>query len=501
MVNTPKKIPSTLPEGANHVHVGEYLPPKDATLESWEPTILKPWPVLDRAALPGLAGDFVDLATTNSEADPAAVLATFLVRFACEAGGPDPATRPHILIGDSRHEPRLFAVVAGKSSKARKGTSAAPVMRLFTIPDCGLQMSASSPGPLSTGEGIVFNVRDEFRTWEEDKKTSICSWKVKDPGVTDKRLMINDEELAAGLRCTKREGNTLSAALRAFWDNGCVQPLTKSSPIKTTNAHVNILAHITLEELKRVLDETELFNGFANRFLWVLARRTRLVPRPTSMPAVELAKLQAILLDRLKFAHSAGLMTYAESAYELWDAVYPTLAVERDGLFGAVIGRAEAQVQRLALAYALLDGKTVIDIKHLEAALAFWDYCEASAAYIFKGRQADPLQEKVLAALKNTNGPLTATELHRALGNSYSQAQLKEALESLTACGLVFHVKVATKTKPRHLFRLSEKSELSENSIGPMETSVNSDNSPDREQESKRPSPSAINALPEGGLA
>ncbi|WP_243366089.1 DUF3987 domain-containing protein [Fundidesulfovibrio soli] len=360
-------------------------------------------------------------------------------------------------------------------------------------------MAAISPGPLSTGEGIVFNVRDEYRTWEEDKKTSPGEWKLKDPGVPDKRLIIMDEELAAGLRCSKREGNTLSPALRSFWDSGCVQPLTKSSPTRTTNAHVNIVAHITLEELERTLGEVELFNGFANRFLWVLARRSRLISRPSPMPAEELLKLQAVLLDRLKFAHSAGLMTLDDSAYELWDRVYPSLAMERGGLFGAVVGRSEAQVQRLAMIYALLDREAVIGIKHLEAALAFWNYCEASAAYIFKGRQADPLQEKILAALKASPHPVTATELHRALGNSYSQDQMKKALGSLTSSGIVIHEKEATKTKPRNIFRLNEKTEFFEHISSAGEPSENSDHSPECERRPEEENLPAVLALPEGG--
>jgi hypothetical protein len=45
------------------------------------------WPKLSRETLPGIVGEFVDLATADSEADPAAVLVTMLVRFAAEMYG------------------------------------------------------------------------------------------------------------------------------------------------------------------------------------------------------------------------------------------------------------------------------------------------------------------------------------------------------------------------------------------------------------------------------
>ncbi|MDR1744628.1 MAG: DUF6371 domain-containing protein, partial [Planctomycetota bacterium] len=89
------------------------------------------WPVLSRDALPGFVGEFVDLATRDSEADPAAVLATVLVRFGAEVYSCQKDKGPFLSIGEAIHPPRLFAVICGNSSKARKGTSRQPVTRLF----------------------------------------------------------------------------------------------------------------------------------------------------------------------------------------------------------------------------------------------------------------------------------------------------------------------------------------------------------------------------------
>jgi hypothetical protein len=150
-------------------------------LDTWTPTI-KVWPHLERAAFHGIVGEFVDLATEGSEADPAAVLATLLVRFGIEAGSPDPNARPHIYVGESRHEPRIFGVVVGKSAKARKGTSGAPVTRLFAVPEGSMgapKMATMSLGPLSSGEGIVYAVRDAQETWDDKEQ----QFKVVDPGV------------------------------------------------------------------------------------------------------------------------------------------------------------------------------------------------------------------------------------------------------------------------------------------------------------------------------
>jgi len=62
------------------------------------------------------------------------------------------------------------------------------------------------------------------------------------------------------------------------------------------------------------------------------------------------------------------------------------------------VGRAEAQVVRLALIYALLDCAREIRAEHLRAALAIWTYCEASARFIWGDSLGDPTADEILRA-------------------------------------------------------------------------------------------------------
>ena len=71
------------------------------------------------------------------------------------------------------------------------------------------------------------------------------------------------------LKVMTREGNTLSPVIRSAWDSGDLRSLTKNSPARATGAHVSIIGHITKDELRRLLTETESANGFANRFLFL----------------------------------------------------------------------------------------------------------------------------------------------------------------------------------------------------------------------------------------
>lgn len=164
-----------------------------------------PPPILRPGAIPsGILREAVDLATRDSEADLAAVLATMLTRFAAEIG-----SGPHYMVGETRHPARLYCLVVGSTSKARKGTSAAPVRALWN--GSGLTVT---PGPVSSGEGIIWAVRDPIKQWKPDKDGAGGQWITTDPGAEDKRLLIQTEELASAFKAMKREGNTASTTLR-----------------------------------------------------------------------------------------------------------------------------------------------------------------------------------------------------------------------------------------------------------------------------------------------
>jgi len=197
---------------------------------------LKEWPRFSFDACPGFLGDFVRLATRDSEADPAAICVTTLVRFGAEVYGHAQGQGPHIYVGETVHPARLFAVLCGNTSKARKGTSRHPVTKLFGREHCqpadleawGLPLPArESGGPLSTGEGLAHHVRDESDEDRERRKRQNPSEPLREKG--DRRLIIIDEEFASGLACTKREGNTLSMGIRCLGFRRLCPPDQKQS--------------------------------------------------------------------------------------------------------------------------------------------------------------------------------------------------------------------------------------------------------------------------------
>jgi hypothetical protein len=120
----------------------------------------------------------------------------------------------------------------------------------------------------------------------------------------------------------------------------------------------------------------------------------------------------------------------------MWISVYPKLSQGLPGLLGSVLSRAEAQVMRVACIYALLDRSEVIRRPHLLAALAVWEYVEASAKFIFGDSLGDPVADLTIAALRANRGGLTRTEISNLFGNNSTSQEIDRGLNLLMECGL-----------------------------------------------------------------
>jgi hypothetical protein len=285
---------------------------------------------------------------------------------------------------------------------------------------------------LSSGEGLISEVRDPVEKWNAKEE----QFETVDPGVDDKRLMITEAEFGNALAVMDRPGNTLSPVIRRAWDGGTLSTLTKNSPLKATDAHISIVGHITEDELRARLTRTEACSGFANRFLFACVKRWQLLPHGGNLSSSEIFNLGALIKDKIEAAQRVGHVIMTDPARREWESVYPDLSAERPGLLGAVTARAEAQVIRLALVYALLDGVDQIDVKHLRPALAVWEYCEASATRIFGDALGDPVADEILAALRQAGSDgMTRTAISHLFGRNQSANRIGAALALLLTHG------------------------------------------------------------------
>jgi hypothetical protein len=384
------------------------------------------WPTLETEAYRGIFGRIVELAEEHTEGDPVALLASAVTAFGSAVG-----RGPYMQIGATRHHPNLFCGIVGDTAKGRKGSTWDPVENVMHASDRGWTENRIQSG-LSSGEGLISEVRDPVEAPDKDGKV-----RVMDAGVSDKRLLVQEGELSQALKVMKREGNTLSPVLRNAWDGKTLKTMVKHSPLRATSPHVCILGHITTGELVKHLTETEMANGLANRFLWVLVKRSKRLPFGGEWHTVNLSPISREIVGALQFADVEHRMSWAEDAKPLWIEAYDALTEDRPGMFGAVTARAEAQTLRLAMLYALADCSFEIRRTHVESALAVWEYAEESARYIFGDAIGDADADKVLEELKGCEDGMTRTEVRDLFGRNRSGEELDRIMEVLAEAGRI----------------------------------------------------------------
>jgi hypothetical protein len=353
----------------------------------------------------------------HTEADPVALLLTFLA-----AAGNIVGLGPHAIADANPHPARLNIVLVGQTSRARKGTAWAQIRNLLAQVDPSWTTGCVLPG-IASGEALIAEIRDG--TSDEDL------------GVADKRRLVLEPEFARLLAVAAREGSILSAVLREAWDGNVLKNRTKAFPQVATGAHISVVGHITREELLRRLTDTEAANGFANRFLFALVRRSKRLLEGGQLDPAVLEHLAAQVGRAIERTYRVGILRRDADAREAWAKAYEDFGDGSDGLAGAITARPEAQTLRLQVAYAVLDGSPVIKAEHIQAALAVWSYCEASALAIFGDALGDPIADRLLVALREAPDGLDGTAQSALFGRHVSATRLARARATLEAKGLI----------------------------------------------------------------
>jgi len=391
---------------------------------------LPDWPTPpDRAAFHGVAGEIVHAVMERTEADPVGILGSLLATVgACMGHG------RYIYQGASQTA-NLFVVLVGDTASGRKGTASSIVNEVMTAAYPTWQDLIVAG--LGSGEGLITHLKRN----EE----------------TEHRALILESELGRLLTVMNREGSTLSPMIRDAWDGVPMGRVLAHSSQLVKWHHVGMVAHITPVELRAKLGDVDAANGFGNRFLWLAVHRTKLVPFPESPRSAVTPYLNGLNAAIVK-AEGMGELRWSPSATERWEALYNELSRDpRHGLPGALAARAEAQIVRLALIYALLDQAAQINVVHLEAAEALWAYAERSIAYIF-GRSTGSRHADMLRDLL-ADGPLEWEAAKKALGLR-TAADLREAVGTLSELGVAEVVSVPRDAggRPRRVIQLGTKS-------------------------------------------
>jgi hypothetical protein len=417
---------------AHHSHTA-HLPPE------------REWPEpLAPEAFVGPLADYVRAVEPATESDPAALLAHSLVMFGNVIG-----RTAFLSVEADRHHTNENLVVVGETAGGRKGTAAGVAKTAFALADETWLTDRTVSG-LSSGEGLSWFVRDPIEKMERVKEKGEVRYEkvVADLGVEDKRAMVIEPEFVGALKQNERQGNTLSAIIRQAWESGCLRSLTKNSPAKATDAHISIIGHITEAELKKYLTEVETANGYANRFLWTVVRRSKFLPKAPAIDADAVNAARNAIASAVKFGKTQRRIERDAEAEELWGEVYQVLERDRGGLTGAMLARAASHVNRLSFIYALSDCSPVIRVRHLAAAVAFWEFTERSVAYLFGDSTGDGIADDALTLLRACPTGINRGDISNFFARHVSSDRLSQALRTLVRFGRARFEMVETGGRP-----------------------------------------------------
>lgn len=412
----------------------------------------------------GLVGDIARAGSENTEANPYGIAASALAYLGIAVG-----RGPYMPIGDDWSHARLFFVHVGRSSRGRKGTAKKLVIKRIAQAVEELQQDLAPQihtGGLSTREGLALMIHDGWTHGTEEV-----------PPINDKRLLAVEAEFANVLHQSKRDGNTLSSALRDCWDGTSIRPAIKTSRVWASNPHVGILADITPSELRDLMAARELTNGFANRFIFFWAEGDKINPFPKQTPKEVIDVLAAAVADVLRFAgadrhvdRDVHRMDLSEQAAKVYARLYRGELRDRSAgeRIAGLLDRRAPMLLRLAMIFALTDKTLTIDVQHINAAMAWVRYWVDSVKFIFQSAmdEADAavVTDTAAAVVKwlAVKGKATRTQLRReGFGGHVSKAQMDRAIdELLTASPPAIELEIVPRPKgesgsPTKFYRLA----------------------------------------------
>jgi hypothetical protein len=431
------------PENVTPVGLNEFVvdvpAESKARLVVGDADTITPPPKPDERMFYGLVGDVALAAAEGTEVNPVAAGLGFLSYLGAMAG-----RDVYMRVGNTWHHPRLFTLQVGRSGRGRKGDSISLTHRIRRRVDEVFAGAAGQAhtGGLSSREGLALLIHDGYKEGKTEHEP-----------IRDKRLWVVESEFSNVLGQAKREGNTLSSALRDAWDGVSIKPATKSSRIGASHPHLGLHCAITPTELLSLLEARELSNGFANRFLMVWAERTGLEPFPRATPADALNKLAERTGEVLLFAkggypetHDTREMRFSEAARALYGHAYrkELNRPEASEMLTGLLERRAPYALRLAMLFALADKSLAIEAHHLEAALAWVRYARDSVRFIFSERagiadaqESAEIARRILEFLKDMPSGASQTDIYAdCFRRAVHSDKISEAIKGMLLANL-----------------------------------------------------------------
>jgi hypothetical protein len=218
-----------------------------------------------------------------------------------------------------------------------------------------------------------------------------------------------------------------------------------------------MVCHITPPELDRDFDQVDLMSGYGNRFLFCWSERTKTLPQEEPLTKSEWQQFVPPLLQALEFGHNDAPEEYdfTDDAWEMWlsETERWKRSSHPSSMVHALRSRFRPQVKRLAVIYAVSDQSDYIDVPHLEAALAIWDYSVQTVEHCLADQIGDKDANQLYIALLENSSGLTRREVTlQVFKGNRSTSQIDRAVKVLKDRSLLIERKIKGKTRPTTLW-------------------------------------------------
>lgn len=321
-------------------------------------------PTIAESAWYGLAQTYREVVSPSTEASDNYHLACFLAVVG--AGLAKSVWFP----GARRLYPNPYVVLVGETAWAAKGTAMgyAGDLAYQTIPE--LIPLAS----IDSSEGTSQVIYDSIQQSEAKRRGTV--W-------------IQIDEFNALLAKALQKGSKIIPDLKRAFDSPEVLQLnTRYSRVNIEQPPMFVLLAASETEDLSDMTSRDVRGGLGNRILFVPGSPKGLnadTPAPETLAWETLCnELRATFkfyreLTQTKFR-------WTDKAHQRWREFYKTIRARGadDRLVAKLSGRDRIHVPKVAMIYAALDRAKLIDLPHLEAAIAFCDFLLTARYYIFR---------------------------------------------------------------------------------------------------------------------
>ena len=238
--------------------------------------------------------------------------------------------------------------------------------------------------------------------------------------------------------CSKlceREGSTLSGDLRKAYDLKPLGNLTREHGDRTAEGYfLGAIGSITPAELRHLLDEVSIENGFANRWLLLHCEISHAMPRGDTIDDDVVKELAGSVIGTIG-GSIGSIYRITDDLAEVWDPFYVerrTGMLDESPLVRVFAHRQPAHAARLATAFAAIDGATALRPADIEAAIAWCDYSLDTVRFVFgdgatgdagKLLDGDPRRGVQRARRHRSTRPVQPEPVRRAAGRATGRAR------------------------------------------------------------------------------